>query len=148
MLPFFKNSVKEYMNQRFCNRSICPSNTKVAKQSQWAIFNMQLSSVALLCLTLYDPMNCSTPGFPVHHQLLELTQIQVYRVGDAFQTSHPLSSPFPFAINLSKHQGLFQWVSSSYQVAKILEFWLQHQSFKWTLIGGKTKNIKMWFIKL
>ena len=83
------------------------------------------------CLTLYDPMDCSTPGFPVHHQLLELAQTQVHRVGDAIQLSHPLLSPSPPAFNLSQRQGLFQWVSSSHQVAKVLEFQLQHQSFQW-----------------
>ena len=77
-------------------------------------------------------MNCSTPGLPVHHQLLEFTQIHVHRVGDAIQPSHPLSSPFPPALNLSQHHGLFKWVSSSHQVAKVLEFQLQHQSFQWT----------------
>ena len=74
---------------------------------------------------------CSTPGFPVHYQLLELTQTHVHRAGDAIQPSHPLFSPSPPAFNLSQHQGLFQWVSSSHQVAKILEFQLQHQSFQW-----------------
>ena len=77
-------------------------------------------------------MNHSTPGLPVHHQLLEFTQTHVYWVGDAIQPSHPLSSPSPPALNLSQQQGLFKWVSSSHQVAKILEFQLQHQSFQWT----------------
>ena len=93
---------------------------------------VQFSSVAQLCLTLCNPMDCSTAGFPVHHQLPELTQTHVHRVGDAIRLSHPLSSPFPSAFNLSQHQGLFQWVSSSHQVAKVLEFQLQHQSFQWT----------------
>ena len=75
-------------------------------------------------------MDCSTPGFPVHHQLPELAQIHVQRVGDAVQSSHPLSSPSPPAFNLSQHQGLFQGVSSSHQVVKVLEFQLQHQSFQ------------------
>ena len=70
-------------------------------------------------------MDCSTPGFPVHHQLPELAQTHVHRVSDAIQPSHPLSSPPP-AFSLSQHQGLFQWVTSSYQVVKVLE--LQHQS--------------------
>ena len=89
-----------------------------------------LSSVAQLCLTLCDPMDCSTPGLPVHHQLLEFTQIHVHRIGDAIQPSHPLSSPSPPTFNLSQHQGLLQWVSSSHQVAKVLEFQLQHQFFQ------------------
>ena len=82
------------------------------------------------CLMLCDPMDCSTSGFSVHHQLLEPTQTHVHRIGDAIQPSHLLSSPCPPAFNLSQHQGLFQGVSSSYQVAKVLEF--QHQSFQWT----------------
>ena len=75
-----------------------------------------------------DPMDCSMPGLPVHHQLLEFTQTHVHWLGDAIQPSHPLSSPSPVTFNLSQHQGLFQWVSSSHQVAKVLEFQLQHQS--------------------
>ena len=75
-------------------------------------------------------MDCSTPGFPVHHQLLGLTQTHVHLVGDAIQPSHPLSSPSPPAFNLSQHQGLFKWVSSSHQMAKVLEFQLQHRSFQ------------------
>ena len=75
-------------------------------------------------------MDCSTLGFPIHHQLPEFTQTRVHRVGDAIQPSHPLSSPSFPAFNLSKHQGLFKWVSSLHQVAKVLEFQLQHQSFQ------------------
>ena len=75
-------------------------------------------------------MNRSTPGLPVHHQLPEPTQTHVHWVGDAIQPSHPLSSPSP-AFNLLQHQGLFKWVSSLHQVAKVLEFQLQHQSFQW-----------------
>ena len=78
----------------------------------------QFSSVAQSCPTLCDPMNHSTPGFPVHHQLPEFTQTHVHWVGDAIQPSHPLSSPSPPAFNLSQYQGLFEWVSSSHQVAK------------------------------
>ena len=77
-------------------------------------------------------MNCSTPGLPVYHQLLEFTQTHVHRVGDAIQPSHPLSSPSPPAPNPSQHQSLFQWVSSSHEVAKVLAFQPQHQSFQWT----------------
>ena len=72
------------------------------------------------------------PGLPVHHQLLEFTQTHVYQVGDAIQPSHPLSSPSPPAPNPSQHQSLFQWVSSSHEVAKVLEFQPQYQSFQWT----------------
>ena len=75
-------------------------------------------------------MNRSTPGLPVHHQLPEFTQTHVHWVSDVIQPSHPLSSPSPPALNLSQHQGLFKWVSSSHQVAKVLEFQLQHQSFQ------------------
>ena len=91
----------------------------------------QFSSVTQSCSILCDPMDCSTPGFPVHHQLPKFTQTHVHRVGDAIQPSHPLSSPSPPAFNLSQHQGLFQWVNSSHEVAKVLEFQLQHQSFQW-----------------
>ena len=90
-----------------------------------------ISSVAQSCPTLCDPMDCSTLGFPVHHQLLELTQTHVHGVRNAIQPSHPLSPPSPSAFDLSQHQGLFQWVSSLHQVAKVLEFQLQHQSFQW-----------------
>ena len=83
------------------------------------------------CLTLCNPMDCSTPGFPVHHQLLELAQTHVHLVGGAIQPSHPLSSPTPPGFNLSQHLGIFQWVSSLHQVAKVLEFQLLHQSFQW-----------------
>ena len=76
-------------------------------------------------------MNCSTPGLPVHHQLLVFTQTHVRWVSDAIQPSHPLSSPSPPASNLSQNQGFFKWVSSSNQVVKILEFHLKHQSFQW-----------------
>ena len=93
--------------------------------------SVQSSSVTQSCLTLCDPMEWSSPGLPVHHQLPELTQTHVYRVGDAIQPSHPLLSPSPPAFNLSRNQGLFKWVSSSHQVAKVLEFQLQHQSFQW-----------------
>ena len=91
----------------------------------------QYSSVAQSCLTLCDPMDCSTPGFPVHHQLLELAQTHVHRVSDVIQPSHPFSSSSLPAFNLSQHQGLFQGVSSSHQVAKVLKFQLQQQSFQW-----------------
>ena len=95
------------------------------------IYHFSFSSVAQSCPTLHDPMNHSRPGLPVRHQLPESTQTHVYQVGDAIQPSHPLSSPSPPAPNLSQHQGLFKWVSSSHQVAKVLEFQLQHQSFQW-----------------
>ena len=83
---------------------------------------VQFSSVAQLCPNLCDPMNCSTPGLPVHYQLPEFTQTHVHWVGDAIQPSQPLLSPSPLALNLSQHQGLFKWVSSSHQVAKDWSF--------------------------
>ena len=92
---------------------------------------VQFSSVAQLCPTLCNPMDCSTPGLPVHHQHPEFTQTHVHRVSDAIQPSHPLSSPSPPALNLSQYQGLFKWVSSLHQVAKVLESQLQNQSFQW-----------------
>ena len=103
----------------------CRRATKLMHHNYWAC---TLSSVAQLCLILCDPVDCSTPGLPVHHQLPEFTQTHVHWVGDAIQPSHPLSPPSPPAFNLSQHQGLFQWVSSLCQVAKVLEFQLQHQS--------------------
>ena len=100
----------------------------------------QFSSVAQLCPTLCYPMDCSMPGFLVHHQLLELTQTHIHGGGNAIQPSHPLSSPSPPAFNLSQYQGIFQWVSSSNQVAKVLELQLQHQSFQWIF-----KTDLLWF---
>ena len=97
-----------------------------------AINSVQFSSVTQSCPTLCDPMNLSTPGLPMHHQLPESTQTYVHWVGDAIQPPHALSSPSPPAFSLSQLQGLFKWVSSSHQVAKVLEFQLQHQSFQWT----------------
>ena len=89
----------------------------------------QFSSVTKSCPTLCNPMDCSMPGFPVHHQLPELAQTHVHWDGDIIQPS--VSSPSPPAFNLSQYQSLLQWVSSSHQVAKALELWLQHQSFQW-----------------
>ena len=103
------------------------------KKPKWTFEKIciQFSSVAQSCPTLCDPMDCSMPVLFVYHQLLEFTQTHVHGVGDAIQPSHPLSSPSPLAFNLSQHQGLFKWVSSSHQVAKGLEFQLQYQSFQW-----------------
>ena len=89
------------------------------------ISSVQFSSVAQSCPILCNPMDWSTPDLPVHHQLPEFTQTHVYWVGDAIQPSHSLMSPSPPSFILSQHQGLFKWVSSSHQVAKVLEF--QHQ---------------------
>ena len=94
----------------------------------WLSSSVQLLSHVWLFVT---PMDCSTPGFPVHHQLPELAQTHVHGVDDAIEPSHPLAPPSPPAFNFSQHQSLFQWVSSSHQVAKVLELQLQHQSFQW-----------------
>ena len=107
---------------------ISRGSTNICWMREW----VQFSSVAQSCPTLCDPMNYSTPDLPVHYQLPESTQTHVHWVGNAIQPSHPLSSPSPPTLNLSQHQGLFKWVSSSNQVAKVLEFQLQHQSFQWT----------------
>ena len=106
---------------------------KLTQKKNHSILVVQFSSVAQSCPTLCNPMDCSTPGFLVHHWLLELAQTHDHRVADAIQPSHPLLSPSPPAFNLSQHQGLFKWVSSSHQVAKVLEFQLQHQSFQWII---------------
>ena len=100
------------MDVKFLSREIC-----------W------ISPVAQSCPTICNPMDCGMPGFPVHHQLPELAHAHFHQVGDAIQPSYPLSSPSPPAFNVSQHQGLFQWVGSSNQVAKVLE--LQHQSLQW-----------------
>ena len=97
----------------------------------WNLSVQSVSSVAQSCLTICNPMDCSTLGLPIHQQLLEPAQTHVHQVDDAIQPFHPLSFPSPPAFNLSQHQGLFKWVSSSHQVAKVLEFQLQHQSFQW-----------------
>jgi len=104
---------------------------------EWLAFSFsiqmfQLSLVTQSCLTLHDPMNYSMPGLPIHHQFLESTQTHVHRVGDAIQPSHPLLSTSAPAPNPSQHHGLFQWVNSSREAAKVLEFQLQHQSFQWS----------------
>ena len=101
-----------------------PWGTSSDAQYHSLFSSVQFRSVTQSCLTLCDPMNCSTPGLPVHHQLLEFTQICVHLVGDAIQPFHPLLSPSPPAPNPSQHQGLSQSVNSSHEVAKVLEFQL------------------------
>ena len=110
-------------------------NNRESKGPLWGSLQMtqrtyQYSLVTQLCQTLCGPTDCSIPDFPVHHQLLELAQTHIHQVSNAIQPSHPLSSPSPSTFNLSQHQGLFQCVCSSHQVAKVLEFQLQHQSFQ------------------
>ena len=126
-------SFKKYLNIYLfrCTRSYSHMGSSI-----FIVASVLFGSVAQSCPSLLNPMNCSTPGFPVRHQLLEFTQTRICWVGDAIQPSHPLSPPSPPAFNLSQHQGLFQWVSSSHQVVKILEFQLQHQTFQWTLRTG------------
>ena len=103
--------------------SFTEEHTRIKSQpSTIASLSVQFSSVAQLCLTLCDPRNRIMPGLPVHHQHPEFTQTNVHWVGDTVQPSHPLSSPSPPAPNPSQHQGLFQWVNSSHEVAKVLEF--------------------------
>ena len=110
---------------------------KTHSSTEFNISSVQLLSRVRLC----DPMDCSTPGFLVHHQLPELAQTHVHQVGDAIQPSHPLLSPSPSAFNL--HQGLFKCVSSSHQVAKVLELPLQHQFFKWIF---RTDFLEDWLV--
>ena len=115
----------QLINRHLATRVIADSmriHEWMLKNGKWKFHEKQrcFSSVAQLCLTLCNPMNGSTPGLPLYHQLPESTQTHVYRVSDAIQPSHPLSSPSPPALNLSQHQGLFKWVSSSHQVTKVL----------------------------
>ena len=114
--------------------------------SEWRkpdLIILQFSSLAQPCLMPCNPMYCSMPGLPVHHQPPEFTQTHVHWVSDTIQSSHPLSAPFSPAFNLSQHQGLFKWVSSSNQVAKVLEFQFQHQSFQWIF---KTDFLEEWLV--
>ena len=104
---------------RLASRALFPLLMSMTEAFFTTFSSVQFSLVAQSCLTLWEPMDCSTSGFPVHHQLQELAQIHVHRASVAIQSSHPLSSPSPPAFNLSQHQGLFKWVSSSHQVANI-----------------------------
>ena len=123
--PCINSYIWTYYIQWFHLRSKC---------SKWLFkkHSVQFSSVAQSCPTLYDPKNLSMPGLPVTHQLPESTQTHVHPVSDAILPSHPLSSPSSPAPNPSQHQGLFKWVNSSHELAKDLEFQLQHQSIQWT----------------
>ena len=116
--------VLSYVNEQCIYPRLCLSS------SQFCLRLRTDSSVAQSCPTLCNPMDCCMPGLPVDHQLPEFIQTHIRWVDDAIQLSHPLSSPSPPAFNLSQHQGLFKWVSSSHQMAKVLEFRLQHQSFQ------------------
>ena len=130
-------SGKSYMqslNATDCSLWVPPILLLLILNEHWCFkpCHNHFSSVAQSCPTLFNPVNSSTPGLPVHHQLPESTQTHTHRVGDAIQPSHPLSSRSPPAPNPSQHQGLFQWVNFSHEVAKVLEFQLQHQSFQRT----------------
>ena len=116
----------QYLEEAWWNTILEPSFWFI----KWSLGSVQFSSVAQSCTTLCNPMNCSMPGLPVQHQLPEFTQTHVHRVSDAIQSSHPLSSPSPPAPNPSQHQSLSQWVNSSHEVAKVLEFQLYHHSFQ------------------
>ena len=107
------------------------STHRLVDHCQRLTSSVQFSPVAQSCPTLCDPMKRSVLALPVHHQLPESTQTHIHWVGDAIQPSYPLLSPSPPALNVSQHQGLFRWVSASHQVAKVLKFQLQHQSFQW-----------------
>ena len=115
----------------------CPGqNTSHSYPSSWSAGHLHLEmccfrSVAKPCLNLCNPMDCSTPDFPVCHHLLEYAQTHVPWISDAIQPIHLLSFPSPPAFYLSQHQSLFQWVSFSHQESKVLKCQLQHQSFKW-----------------
>ena len=118
-----KKLQRQYKQSQYPRHLLSPNVT--------ILYSVQFSSVAQSCPTLRDPMNHSTPGLPVHHQLPSFTQTHVHRVRDAIQPSHPLSSPSPPVLNPSQHQGFFQWVNSSHEMARILEFQLQHLSLHW-----------------
>ena len=127
-----KQSSLDCRNQLAEDKRKGKSLLKEGSKSLQPISSVQFSLVAQSSPTLCHPMNHSTPGLPVHHQFPEFTQTHVHWVSDDIQPSHPLSSPSPPSLNLSQHQDLFKWVSSSHQVAKVLEFQLQHQSSQWT----------------
>ena len=133
ILTYFLNCVwndqKHMTHLKYCLNSIYDF-LKLFWKSSYSL-SVRFSSVAQSCPTLCNPMNHSTPGLPVHHQLPEFTQTHVHRVGDAIQPSHPLSSTSPPTFNLSQHQGLFKSVSSSQQVAIVLELQLQQHYFQW-----------------
>ena len=122
--------------KQYCNKFNTDFKDDVHQKNLLKNSSVQFNSVAQSCPTLFDPVDCSTPGLPVHHQLPEFTQTHVHGVGDAIQPSHPLSSPSPPTFNLSQHQGLFKRVSSLHQVAKALEFQLQNQPFQWIFRTG------------
>ena len=138
-MPFiFKkvNQINDFLRRQFAHQKQINVNAYVKKTQHLDLkldflssFPVQFSSVTQSCPTLCNPMNHSTPGFPVHHWLLESSQTHVHWVGDAIQSSHPRH---PLLLLPSIFLKIVKWVSSSHQVAKVLEFQLQHQSFQWT----------------
>ena len=128
-LSSFNPSMKVELNLKIPLHSRGPSKNGCILSS--ISQSVQFSSVAQSCPTLCNPMDCSTPGLPVPHQLPEFAQTHGHQVSDVTQPSHTLLSPSPPTFNLSPHQGLFKWVSSSRWVAKVLEFQVRHQSFQW-----------------
>ena len=128
----FSSSQHRKTHNNFCSNQSSVNLVSGYQLSYFlALVSNYINSVTQSCLTLWDTMDCSTPGLLVHHQLLKRAQTHVHQVGDAIQPSHLLSSPSPPAFNPSQHLGLFHWVSSSHQVAKVLELLLQRQSFQW-----------------
>ena len=119
---FFNTTVQKYQHSSFFMVQLSYPYMTTGKAIDSTDTSVQLSSIAQLCPTLHDPMDCSRPGLPVHHQLPELAQIHIHWICDAIQPFHPLSSPSSLAFSLSQDQGLFQGGSSLNQVAKILEF--------------------------
>ena len=118
-------------SESFSAGGIWVNQTLMIVASGWCIPGVHCSLLFSCSLvSICDPIDCSMPSFLVLHYLLELAQTHVHQIGDAIQPSHPLSSPFPPALNLSQHQGLFQWVGSLHQMANVLELQLQHQSFQ------------------
>ena len=138
-LPYLLSAMWRYnRNCQSINRKKYLTRTHVGTYLRLLASQFKFSSVAQIYQTLYNPMDCSTPGSPVHHQLPELAQTHVHRGGDAVQPSHPLSPPTPPEFNLSQHQALFQWVSPLHQVAKVLEFSISASNEHSVLISFRT----------
>ena len=120
-----------YKDHAAWSSGIYPRDARIFQYPQNSLRSVQFFSLSQSCPTLCDPLDCTMPCFPVHYQYPELTQTHVHWVGDAIQPFHPLSSHSSPSFSLSQHQGLFQWVCSSHQVAKVFELQFQHQSFQW-----------------
>ena len=136
--PGWKDPLEEEMATQYP----CLGNP-MDRGAWWAKFS-SIQSLSCVQLFMTPWMDCSMPGFPVLYHLMKLAQIHVHWLGDAIQPSHPLSSPSPPTFNLSQDQGLFKWVSSSHQVAKVLEFQLKHQSFQWIFRINFPKDWLIW----